>query len=46
MSSYEAKNFRIGEPIDSEVAKHIELLQDVFGTKDGEIGRASCRERV
>lgn len=35
MSSYEAKNFRIGEPIDSEVAKHIELLQDVFGTKDG-----------
>lgn len=35
MSSYEAKDFKVGDPIDSEVAKHIELLQDVFGTKDG-----------
>lgn len=31
MSSYQAKDFRVGEPIDSKVADHIKQLQKVFG---------------
>lgn len=31
MSSYQAKDFKVGEPIDSKVASHIKQLQKVFG---------------
>jgi len=31
MSSYQAKDFKVGEPIDGNVASHIKQLQKVFG---------------
>ena len=36
MSSYEPKHFRLGEPIDREVAEHITNLQEVFRGYDSE----------
>ena len=40
MSSYEPKDFRIGEPLDPLVTKHIDNLQSVFGAKDGDSRQA------
>ena len=37
MSSYEPKDFRIGEPLESSVANHIQSLQNVFGAHEGDL---------